>query len=100
MVTPVPPPAPAPTPAPAAPDPELQRARSRRTLLALLGVVAVLALFTFGYVWLYGRVLREPDQPPSVLAKNPRVLAFEVALAACALLVLGFGILRLVKRRP
>jgi len=42
----------------------------RRVLSVLLVLVVLLALFTFGYVWFYGRVLRDPEVPPSVLANN------------------------------
>jgi hypothetical protein len=69
-------------------------------LATLLGLVVLLALATVGYVWLYGRVLRDPDQPPSVLARNPRVLGFEVVLLSVVLLVVGLGLFRMVKRRP
>jgi len=87
-------------PAPAPADPERLRARNRRVLLVLSGLVVVLVLFTIAYVCLYDRVLRDPSQPPSVLAHNSRVLAFEIALAGCVLLVLGLGLFRIVKRRP
>jgi hypothetical protein len=90
---------PDPTLPPAPVDPIRQRARNRRVLSGLLALVVLLALFTFGYVWFYGRVLRDPEAPPSVLANNPRVRDFEIVLAGVVVVVLGFGLTRLVKRR-
>jgi uncharacterized iron-regulated membrane protein len=84
---------------PAPVDPVRQRARNRRVLSALLALVVLLALFTFGYVWFYARVLRDPEAPPSVLADNPRVRNFEIVLVGSAVLVLGFGLTRLLKRK-
>ena len=81
-------------------DPARQRARSRRLLLLLAALVGLLVLATVGYVVFFQRVLRDPDHPPGVLSGNPRVLTFEVVLVSAAVLVLGFGLFRLVKRRP
>jgi hypothetical protein len=81
-------------------DPAQLRARNRRVLLLLFALVGLLVLATVGYVVFYDRVLRDPDSPPSVLSGNPRVQTFEVVLVSVAVLVLGFGLFRLVKRRP
>jgi hypothetical protein len=81
-------------------DPARLRARNRRVLLLLVAFVGLLVLATVGYVVFYERVLRDPDHPPGVLSGNPRVLTFEVVLVSVAVLVLGFGLFRLVKRRP
>jgi hypothetical protein len=81
-------------------DDARRRARSRRLLLLLLALVGLLALATVGYVVFYDRVLRDPDHPPEVLSGNPRVQTFEFVLVSVAVLVLGFGLFRLVKRRP
>ena len=81
-------------------NPAQQRARNRRVLLLLFALVGLLMLATVGYVVFYDRVLRDPDHPPEVLSGNPRVQTFEFVLASVAVLVLGFGLFRLVKRRP
>jgi hypothetical protein len=78
------------------------RRRNRRVGLALLGGVALLVASTFAYVGLYDRFLRDPDTPPSVHATQPRVVAFEVALASGVVLALGVALnfwLRRSRRR-
>ena len=92
-------PAPNPTTNPAG-GPAQLRARNRRVLLLLFALVGLLVLATVGYVVFYDRVLRDPDHPPEVLSGNPRVQTFEFVLVSVAVLVLGFGLFRLVKRRP
>lgn len=60
-----------------------QRARLRRFGLALAAVVLLLALFAVGYVVLFDRVLADPGLPPTPASRaNPRVLIFELLLAA------------------
>jgi len=55
----------------------------RRFGLGLALLVAALVAFTVGYVELFGRVLRDPNRPPTpTSAAQPRVLVFEYALAA------------------
>jgi hypothetical protein len=79
-------------------DAELRR-RIRRFGFGLLVLVVVLALLTVGYVLIYGRLLRDPDAPPSVRNLNPRVLSFEVALWVTVVLALGFGLNHFLRKR-
>jgi hypothetical protein len=79
-------------------DAEVRR-RVRRFAFGLVLLVVVLGLLTVGYVLLYGRLLRDPDAPPSVRSLNPKVLAFEVALWVTVVLAVGFGLNRYLRRR-
>lgn len=64
-------------------DEAARRRRIRRFGLALAAGVAVLVLFAIGYVTLFDHVLADPTRPPTATAQpNPRVVIFEVLLAA------------------
>ncbi len=64
-------------------DEAVRRRRLRRFGLALAAVVVLLVLFAVGYVKLFDRVLADPSRPPTATAApNPRVLTFELLLAA------------------
>jgi len=76
-----------------------RRDQLRRFGLFLLGIVLLLAALTVGYVRFYDRFLRDPDVPPSAKGLNPRVVTFEVTLWVVVVIVLGFMILRLLRRR-
>ena len=78
---------PTPTPptaaAPGVEDEATRRRQLRRFGLGLAAVVAVLVLFAVAYVTLFDRVLADPTRPPTATSRpNPRVLIFEVLLAA------------------
>jgi hypothetical protein len=79
-------------------DAELRR-RVRRFAGWLVVLVVVLALLTVGYVLLYGRLLCDPDAPPSVRSLNPKVLAFEVALWVTVVLAVGIGLNKFLRKR-
>jgi hypothetical protein len=82
-------------------DREDPRRRLNRFGLGLLLVVVLLIAATFGYVQLFGRVLRDPNVPPSVTSPtSPRVKLFEYALVA-TIVVAGTAVLlwRQARRR-
>jgi hypothetical protein len=76
-----------------------RRRRVRRFGFGLLLVVVLLLGATVGYVELFGHVLRDPNLPPTVTSSaNPRVLLFEILLAA-ALLVGLTAFVVVIRRR-
>lgn len=80
---------------------EARRRRVRRFGLGLFLLVVLLAAFAVGYVELFRRVLRDPQQPPSVTGpSNARVLLFELALVAAIAVGLAAWLLRRRRGSP
>lgn len=76
-----------------------QRRRVRRFFLGLLLIVLLLVVATFGYVELYGHVLRDPNVPPGARSLNPKVVAFEIGLGVALAVGLGFALTYFLRKR-